>query len=152
MNNQTMSRFTITAFRVMVSLIFIVAGTNHMLRTEFVYKKLQMATFADVAWIAGDPYYLIVFSGIAMVIGGIAFALGFKTKFAAAGLLATLLPITFIVQAGSIEALGPLFKNIAIAGGLLFFIVHHSTGYNLDNALLRVSHASPNIVGNRKKQ
>jgi len=35
-----------------------------------------------------------------------------------------LLPITLSVQVGQIETLGPLFKNIAIMGGLLFFIIN----------------------------
>lgn len=136
MTDQFTSKLTITLFRVMVSLIFIVAGANHLLRTEFVYQKLQKAAFAEKAVLFGDPHYLILFSGIAMLIGGVSFALGFKTRLAALGLLACLLPITLIVQVGSLATLGPLFKNIAIAGALLFFIVHHAFGYNLDAQLV----------------
>ena len=133
MSDQFISKLTITLFRVMVSLIFIVAGANHLLKTELVYQKLQKAPFAETASLFGDPHYLILFSGIAMLVSGISFAIGFKTRLAALGLLACLLPITLIVQVGSLASLGPLFKNIAIAGGLLFFIVHHASGYNLDS-------------------
>lgn len=136
MTDQFISKLTITLFRVMLSLIFIIAGANHLLRTEFVYQKLQKAAFAESAKLFGDPHYLILFSGIAMLVGGISFALGFKTRLAALGLLSCLLPITLIVQAGSLTTLGPMFKNIAIAGGLLFFIVHYAAGYNLDARLV----------------
>ncbi|ELR71643.1 hypothetical protein C900_02451 [Fulvivirga imtechensis AK7] len=135
MTDQFSSRFTITLFRVMVSLIFIVAGINHLLRTEFVYQKLQSATFASVAAMFGNPHYSIIISGVAMLVGGVSFALGFKTRLAAIGLLMVLLPITLIVQVGSITSMGPLFKNIAIAGGLLFFIVHDAAGYRVDSLM-----------------
>ena len=147
MTDQFVSRFTTTLFRVMVSLIFIVAGMNHLLQTDFVYQKLQKAAFADVAFLFGDPRYLIIISGVSMVLGGISFALGLKTRLAAMGLLITLLPITLIVQVGSMASLGPLFKNIAIAGGLLFFIVHHTAGYHLDGRLTPVE----NQIINSKK-
>lgn len=55
-----------------------------------------------------------------MLIAGLAFILGFYTRYAAIILALVLLPITLSVQVGQIETLGPLFKNIAIMGGLLF--------------------------------
>ncbi len=135
MTNQFISRFSITLFRIMLSLIFIVAGANHLLRTAFVYQKLQQAPFAETAHVFGDPHYLILISGGAMLMGGISLAAGFLTRLAAIGLLASLLPITLIVQTGSLATLGPLFKNIAIAGGLLFFMVHPAAGYTLQAGL-----------------
>jgi putative oxidoreductase len=135
MTNQFISKFSISLFRFMLSLIFIVAGANHLLHTAFVYNKLQQAPFAEAAHLFGNPHYLILISGVAMVTGGLSLAAGFQTRLAAIGLLACLLPITLIVQLGSMAALGPLFKNIAIAGGLLFFIVHPAAGYTLDTGL-----------------
>lgn len=57
-----------------------------------------------------------------MVIAGILLAAGFKQKWAASLLLLMLIPITLIVQLENLNDLGPFFKNVAIAGSLLFII------------------------------
>lgn len=67
---------------------------------------------------------LIILSGIAMLAAGFLFLIGYKTKWAALILMAVLIPITLTVQVGQITTLGPLFKNIAILGGLLFFVLN----------------------------
>lgn len=59
-----------------------------------------------------------------MLIGGLAFLVGYKTKWAAMVLIAVLIPITLTIQVGQMNTIGPLFKNIAIMGGLLFFIMN----------------------------
>ena len=59
-----------------------------------------------------------------MVAAGFLFLIGYKTKWAAITLMMVLVPITLTVQVGQITTLGPLFKNIAILGGLLFFILN----------------------------
>ena len=65
----------------------------------------------------------ILVSGIFLV-AGFLFLIGYKTKWSAIILMAVLIPITLTVQVGQITTLGPLFKNIAILGGLLFFIMN----------------------------
>lgn len=54
---------------------------------------------------------------------------GYKTKWAAMVLMAVLTPITLTVQVGQITTLGPLFKNIAILVGLLFFILNDTNNF-----------------------
>lgn len=58
------------------------------------------------------------------MIAGFSLLVGYKTKWAAIVLAAVIIPITLTVQVGQIHTLGPLFKNIAILGGLLFFILN----------------------------
>ena len=57
-----------------------------------------------------------------MIIGGILLAIGYRQRLAAMVLLLILIPITITVQMESLSNLGPFFKNVAIAGSLLFII------------------------------
>jgi putative oxidoreductase len=59
-----------------------------------------------------------------MFIAGLGLLTGFKTRWSAIILAAVLIPITLTIQVGQITTLGPLFKNIAILGGLIFFIIN----------------------------
>lgn len=118
------SRRSIQLLRVLVSGIFLVAGVNHLLNIEKTAKRIEQASFKGIAYFFGEPQWLIVVSGIVMVAAGFLFLIGYKTKYAAIVLMAVLIPITLTVQVGQITTLGPLFKNIAISGGLLFFILN----------------------------
>lgn len=118
------SRRSIQLLRVLVSGIFLVAGTNHLLNIEKTAKRIEQARFKGIAHFFGEPNWLIILSGIVMVAAGFLFLIGYKTKWAAITLMLVLIPITLTVQVGQITTLGPLFKNIAILGGLLFFILN----------------------------
>jgi putative oxidoreductase len=118
------NRRSIQLLRVLVSVIFLVAGTNHLLNVEKTVKRIEQASFKGIAHFFGEPQWLIVLSGIVMVAAGLLFLIGYKTKWAAITLMMVLIPITLTVQVGQITTLGPLFKNIAILGGLLFFIMN----------------------------
>lgn len=118
------SRRSIQLLRVLVSGIFLIAGTNHLLHVQKTAKRIEQASFKGIAHFFGDPEWLIVLSGIVMVAAGFLFLIGYKTKWSAIILMAVLIPITLTVQVGQITTLGPLFKNIAILGGLLFFILN----------------------------
>jgi len=111
-------------FRVMLSGIFLVASLSHLFNIEKTLHKLDQARFKGIAYFFGDPTFMIILSGIAMLIAGLSLMAGFKTKWAAIALAACLIPITITVQVGQMTSLGPLFKNIAIFGGLLFFILN----------------------------
>ena len=111
-------------FRMMLSGIFLVAGFNHLMNVKATVAKLDQASFKGMAYVIGNPEYLIIISGIVMLVAGIALLAGFKTRWAAAILALVLIPITITVQVGQLNSLGPLFKTIAIMGGLLFFILN----------------------------
>jgi len=115
---------SIQIFRVMLSGIFFVASLNHLFNIEKTLHKLDQAGFKGIAYFFGDPTLMIILSGIAMLLAGLSLMAGFKTRWAAIVLAACLIPITITVQVGQIASLGPLFKNIAILGGLLFFILN----------------------------
>jgi len=115
------NRNSVILFRVFLSLIFIVASINHLFNLEKVIHKINQARFKDLAYIFGAPEKLVIVSGIVMLIAGLALMIGYKTKYAAILLAMVLVPITLTIQVGQMETVGPLFKNIAIFGGLLFF-------------------------------
>lgn len=123
-NNTKVSRRSVQLLRILVSGIFLVAGTNHLLNTEKTIEHLERASFKGIAYFFGEPEWLIILSGIVMLAAGFLFLIGYKTKWAAITLMLVLIPITLSVQVGQINTLGPLFKNIAIMGGLLFFIIN----------------------------
>lgn len=120
----TVSKRSVQLLRIMVSGIFLIAGFNHLVNIEKTVQRIEMAQFKGFARFFGNLELLVVLSGIAMLVAGLSFLIGFKTRWSAIVLLLILLPITFTIQVGQITSLGPLFKNIAIAGGLLFFILN----------------------------
>ncbi|MDR9457709.1 MAG: DoxX family protein [Salegentibacter sp.] len=113
---------SVQIFRVMLSGIFLVASFNHLLNIEKTVNRMDQASFKGIAYFFGNPELLVILSGVTMLIAGFALLIGFKTRYAAIILALVLLPITLTVQVGQINTLGPLFKNIAIMGGLIFFI------------------------------
>ena len=118
-----MSNRSFVLFRALTSFIFIYAGTNHLLHPEKILAKvIKSSTYKML----DDPSFFsisIVASGIAMAIAGLLLLIGFKQRFAALSLLHLLIPITLVVQLEDFNDLGPFFKNIAIAGSLLFINV-----------------------------
>lgn len=120
----SVSRRSIQLLRVMLSGIFLVASFNHLMNVEQTVNRIDQASFKGFAYFVGNPELLVILSGIVMLVAGIAFLTGFKTRWASLILLAVLIPITLTVQVGQINTLGPLFKNVAIMGGLLFFIIN----------------------------
>lgn len=118
----SVSRRSVQVLRVMLSGIFLIASSNHLLNVTQTANRIDQASMKDFAYLFGNPELLVILSGIAMLIGGTSLLVGFKTRWAAGLLLAVLIPITLTIQVGQVNTLGPLFKNIAIIGGLLFFI------------------------------
>ena len=119
------NRNSVTVFRILLSLIFIVASINHLFNVEKVIGKIDQARFKELAFMLGNPEFSVVASGVVMLIAGIALMIGFNTKYAALILALVLVPITITIQVGQMSTIGPLFKNVAIFGGLIFFIMNN---------------------------
>jgi len=123
-NKIEVSRNSVAVLRVMVSLIFIVASLNHLINTDKAVARIENAKFGALGHLLGPPEIAVMASGVVMLLAGIALAVGFRTKWAAILLIVMLIPITLTIQVGQMATVGPLFKNIAILGGLLFFVLN----------------------------
>ena len=122
------------AARALLSLIFLVSGTTHLARPEAVLARVGEAPFAPLASRVAPAEALVLAAGVALLAGGLAFLVGYRTRLAALGLIAVLVPITLTVQLGP-DTLGPLFKNVAILGGLVFFAAHGTGAYSVDRLI-----------------
>jgi len=135
-NLQPLSR---ALFRMMLSGIFIVAGLNHLIAPGPTAARLESSPMSFMATALAPPETLVLLSGVALFIGGLALLTGFYTRAAALGLLALIIPITLTVQVGSLATMGPLFKNVGLSGGLLFFIAHGADVFAVDALRKRAS-------------
>jgi putative oxidoreductase len=119
-------------FRILFSLIFLVAGFQHIFALDKVLLRFWTtpgAAFLDSIIPAGA---LVLMTGIALVLGGLGLLSGSFTRLSALLLFSVLIPITLTVQIGGKETLGPLFKNIALMGGLIHFANRGSGFWSLD--------------------
>ena len=128
--NLEVSYTSVVILRIMLSLIFIVASTSHFFKLEQTVKRIESANFSFIANIVGTPEIAVILSGIVMLIAGVALLIGFKTRVSAIILIAVLIPITLTIQVGQVATLGPLFKNVAILGGLIFFSINSNLKIN----------------------
>lgn len=133
MTSILVNRRSVQIFRMMLSGIFLVASFSHLVKVEKTVHRIEQARFKGLAYFFGEPEVLVIASGIVMFIAGTGLLIGFKTRWTAMILAAVLIPITFTIQVGQITTLGPLFKNIAILGGLLFFILNDFNNQNNSN-------------------
>ncbi|AUC84011.1 hypothetical protein CW731_01310 [Polaribacter sp. ALD11] len=115
---------SVVILRIMLSLIFIVASTSHFFNTQKTVNRIEQANMGFIGNIFGSPEIAVIISGIVMGIASISLLIGFKTRIAAMLLIAILIPITLTIQVGQMTTLGPLFKNVALLGGLLFFSIN----------------------------
>ncbi len=122
-------------FRVLFSLIFVVAGVGHFVRPHELVTRLLEAPLSWLATAVAPASLLILLTGVILVPAGLALLLGFWTRPAAVLLLIVLVPITITVDVGNPKNMGPLFKNIALFGGLIHFAAKGAGGYALDNLL-----------------
>jgi putative oxidoreductase len=121
------------SFRVLFSLIFLGAGLMHLVRPQELATRLLDAPMSWLATAVAPASLLILLSGVILVPASLGLLLGFCTRPAAVLLLIVLVPITITVDVGNPKNMGPLFKNIALFGGLIHFAVRDAGAYALDN-------------------
>lgn len=123
------------AFRVLFSLIFIVAGSGHLVRPSYFIERLNESPIGTMIVRVAPAEFLMMASGIVLGVAGLALLLGYFTKPAAAllVLVLVLVPITVTVHLGTGSDPGPLLKNIALLGGLIHFVVQGAAEWSLDS-------------------
>ena len=125
--------FSVLLFRIALSCIFILAGVSHIMQPDQVAVRINKAAFRGFAEYFGDTYLLGLLSGYALLAFGITFLAGIFVRYSAVALLLLLIPITITVQMGNGIFHGPLWKNVALFGGLLFFIINNPESYTIIN-------------------
>ena len=123
-------------FRIFTSLLFLYAGIGHLLNEGKILSKLSSTQFYNMLPEKSIITALIYLSGIVMVAAGVMLAVGLKEKLAAMSLLLVLIPITISVQMENLKDLGPFFKNVAIAGSLLFIIYNKNQHENKNTVII----------------
>ncbi len=120
-------------FRVLTSLIFVVGGLGHFHQHDVMLARMEESPWRPVIKMIGDPSMLLWLSGIAFVTTGLTLAVGWMTRASALILFATLVPVTIAIHVvPDTSHVGPLFKNVAILGALLFFWANGPGAYALD--------------------
>lgn len=108
--------------RVFSSLIFLYAGVKHVLHPDKILGRISKATIFEILPSTELFTITVVITGIIMIVAAVFLLSGkFQSK-AALVLLLVLIPITLSVQLENLNDLGPFFKNVAIAGSLIFII------------------------------
>lgn len=121
-----------TLFRVLFSLIFVLAGVQHVVATAKVAERLSHSSFAPLLTQFMPLETHVFLAGLVLLLGGLGLMLGAWTQKASLLLFSVLIPITITAQLGGEESMGPLFKNIALMGGLLYFSYFGTQGWKLE--------------------
>ena len=119
-------------FRVTTSLIFIIGGIGHFAAHDDMLQRMNESPWRDIVGTMGDPSWLLWLSGVVFGTFGITLSLGYLTRISALLILVTLIPVTIAVHVAPGHT-GPLFKNIAIMGALLYFYANGPGGFAIDN-------------------
>lgn len=119
-------------FRVLTSLIFIIGGFGHFFQSGHMLDRMEESPWRDAIHTIGDPLILLWLSGAAFVVAGVGLALGWMTRLNVLILFVTLIPVTVTIHFAP-GHVGPLFKNVAILGALLFLFVRGPGSHALDN-------------------
>jgi len=131
MTSPSLERASDVTFRVLFSLIFIVAGLGHFGQHDVMLARMEDSPWFELVSALGSPSLMLYASGVSLVVGGAALLAGFQTRWAALLLLFTLIPITITVHLAPGHT-GPLLKNVALFGGLIHFAVRGAGAFSLD--------------------
>ena len=112
--------------RMMLALIFILAGVGKIMDPAGTMGYMQSV---------GLPGALLWPTIALEVLGGLAVAVGFKTRYAAIALAIFTIATAVIFHRNFADQMQMIMflKNIAIAGGLLLLAVGGRTAYSMDN-------------------
>lgn len=125
-------------FRLLTSLIFIIGGLGHFGQHDVMLERMKESPWADTVNMIGNPSIMLWLSGFAFVVAGATLALGWMTRVSALVLFVTLVPVTIAIHlVPDTSHVGPLFKNVAILGALLFFWARGPGAYALDKPIER---------------
>lgn len=127
--------YSLLIFRIFLSLIFLVAGARHVIQPQAVTERLMSIDLGQILGSYIPPEPLVITSGLGMVTAAAALILGYRTQQSALVLILILIPITITMQTQGMHTLGPLFKNIGLLGGLIYFSANGSCAYSLDKKL-----------------
>lgn len=134
MNNKILvNGISVLIFRMCLSGIFITAGISHLMHPEEVANRINSAAFGQFAGSIGDPYFLGLITGYFLLVFGLLLFSGVFTRWSALILFMLLIPITVTIQLGNGILHGPLWKNVALFGGLIFFIVNNPKVFSIYN-------------------
>ncbi|WP_332718661.1 DoxX family protein [Pelagibacterium mangrovi] len=114
-----------TAGRILLALIFIIAGFQKIPAIEFNVGYMEMF---------GVPGILIWPAIVLEIVGGLMLVIGFKARRAAAALGAFTLLSGFIFHFNPADAMEmtSFLKNIAITGGMLYVIAYGAGALSVD--------------------
>ncbi len=121
-NQDQVNTIVSTLARVLVAYIFIVAGYGKISGYEATAGYMEAM---------GVPSALLPLTILVELGGGLAMLLGFQTRFAAFGLAVFSLITAFIFHGGAEDAIN-LMKNLSIAGGLFFVMLHGAGKLSID--------------------
>ncbi|MDY6482930.1 DoxX family protein [Acinetobacter faecalis] len=122
-NQDQVNTIVSTLARVLVVYIFIVAGYGKISGYEATAGYMEAM---------GVPSALLPLTILVELGGGLALLLGFQTRFAAFGLAVFSLITAFIFHGGAEDAIN-LMKNLSIAGGLFFVMLHGAGKLSIDH-------------------
>lgn len=118
--------------RVLIAFIFVASGAGKVFAFDATAVLMSSVGFPM-------PKLFLVGAIVIEIVGGIALMLGFGTRYAAASLIVFLVPATVMFHIAFIadpasgqEQIAHTLKNIAIAGGLLKFVVEGGGALSLD--------------------
>ncbi len=118
--------FAAPAGRVLIAIIFVMAGVNKI--SGYAGTQGYMESM-------GVPGILLPVVIILEIAGGLAIAVGWRTRWAAAALavFTILSAIIFHFDPADQMQFTSFLKNLAIAGGFLFLVAHGPGAFALDN-------------------
>ncbi len=111
--------------RILLSAIFLMAGTTKILAYQETARFMELSGVAD--WLL--PFVIVAELGLPILI-----IIGWHTRLAAVALgsFTVLTALLFHVDFGDQIQVMLFMKNVAMAGGLLLLAVHGAGGFSLD--------------------